>query len=206
MQRTIILIVIGVLSMVALAGDAVNGERPRSAQAIEARSKYDVAQRKAKEAYQQAVKVAGNQYAADLQKALAMAVSKGDADEIVRIKGEVERVKVEGELAGGKKFTIYANKDWQPTIEVKKGQTVRIEATGKWKAGPGTPVAFGPDGITWEGKKSFYLEGKDGGKVFIVGEDLEYTSESDGMIYLRMHDQIFSDNSGAVTVSVGDAN
>jgi len=107
---------------------------------------------------------------------------------------------------------IYAYRDWQSTgILVHEDDVLDIQAEGTWLYTPGE--YNGPEGHRRYSAPSFYplpsvpggaLIGRIGeeGQPRYVGKDTRWQAEHDGLLYLRIDDDILSDNEGAVTVKV----
>ena len=120
------------------------------------------------------------------------------------------------------KQKIYAYRDWQSTgVQLHVNETFEITAEGEWLYTPGE--YHGPDGHPRYPAPSFYpiadvaggvLIGKIGenGTPFVVGShnwnssydgwDASAGRYAEGLLYLRINDDILSDNRGAVTVDV----
>lgn len=120
---------------------------------------------------------------------------------------------------------IYAYRDWQSLgILVKPGDRVEINASGAWYYTPrdyhgpeGHPLYLSPDFYPLPGVSGGALIGRIGeeGVPFYVGTHTvidgsgsEYSSLSSravaesGLLYLRIDDDILSDNAGAIQVEV----
>jgi hypothetical protein len=109
-------------------------------------------------------------------------------------------------------LTIYAYRDWQSTgTVVKTDQRVSIRACGEWLYTPGE--WHGAEGHPRYRAPSFYplpgicggaLIGKIGeaGKLFYVGAYFTQHASTPGMLYLRIDDDILSDNEGSLQVDV----
>jgi hypothetical protein len=107
---------------------------------------------------------------------------------------------------------IYAYRDWQSVgLYLHAGDTVHIRAQGSWTYTPGE--FHGPEGHARYQAPSFYpLPGVRGGALigrigetgapFYVGRRTVQYVNSDGLLYLRIDDDILSDNEGFVTVEV----
>ncbi len=107
---------------------------------------------------------------------------------------------------------IYAYRDWQSVgVQVKQGDLIRIRAQGTWLYTPGE--YHGPEGHHKYRAPNTYpipaipggiLVGRIGedGSVFIVGRGGTFYAERGGLLYLRINDDILSDNKGYVTVEV----
>jgi hypothetical protein len=120
------------------------------------------------------------------------------------------------------KQKIYAYRDWQSVgIQVHVGDQIHIQADGEWLYTPGE--YHGPEGHPRYPAPSFYpvtgvpggvLIGKIGmgGAPFVVGRNnwgttaASWSSSSrgpeEGPLYLRINDDILSDNRGSVVVKV----
>ncbi|MDE0141825.1 MAG: hypothetical protein OXI80_13445 [Caldilineaceae bacterium] len=107
---------------------------------------------------------------------------------------------------------IYAYRDWQSTgVRVDQGDRVEIEAEGEWLY---TPDEFhGPAGHPRFPAPSFYpvssgsggaLIGRIGetGGRFVVGEGVNMQATRHGILYLRINDDVLSDNDGYVAVRI----
>lgn len=107
---------------------------------------------------------------------------------------------------------IYAYRDWQSTgLRVEEGDLLTIQAEGTWLYTPGEH--HGPQGHRHYRAPSFYplpdvpggaLIGRigEGGKPRYVGESTRWQAEHAGLLYLRIDDDILSDNKGAVTIEI----
>jgi hypothetical protein len=109
---------------------------------------------------------------------------------------------------------VYAYRDWQSVgVILHGGDRFTIKAEGEWLY---TPVGGynGPEGHKTYWAPDFYplpggprggcLIGRigQGGQPFYVGRRYVSTAVSDGTLYLRINDDILSDNQGALTVLV----
>ena len=107
---------------------------------------------------------------------------------------------------------IYAYRDWQSTgVRVRQDDLVTVEAAGVWLYTPGE--YHGPEGHDVYRAPRFYplpnvaggaLIGRIGeeGDVFHVGRRSHRRAREEGFLYLRIDDDILSDNEGYVTVEV----
>ena len=127
-----------------------------------------------------------------------------------RVPQEIRRGQIEhGSLA---KIQIFAYRDWQSTgLRVHEQEIVDISAQGTWLYTPGE--YHGPKGHQRYSSPSFYpLPGVPGGALigrigeegepFYVGEHMRRQVEHNGLLYLRIDDDILSDNEGFVQVEV----
>lgn len=107
---------------------------------------------------------------------------------------------------------IFAYRDWQSVgIEVRQGDVLTIRARGEWLYTPGE--WNGPAGHPRYRAPSYYpipgvaggaLIGKIGekGRPFYVGEIYSTRTREAGQVYLRIDDDILSDNEGKLEVDV----
>jgi hypothetical protein len=107
---------------------------------------------------------------------------------------------------------IYAYRDWQSVgLHLHRGDTINIRAQGNWLYTPGE--LHGPEGHPRYAAPSFYpLPGVRGGALigrigetgapFLVGRRTTRYVDAGGMLYLRIDDDILSDNEGFVTVEI----
>lgn len=107
---------------------------------------------------------------------------------------------------------IYAYRDWQSVgVRVNPGDVIRIRARGTWLYTPGE--YHGPEGHGRYRAPQFYpLPGVPGGALigrigengrpFYVGKGGTWTADRAGVLYLRIDDDILSDNEGWVEVEV----
>ena len=107
---------------------------------------------------------------------------------------------------------VYAYRAWQSVgVRVREGDELRIRARGSWMYTPGE--YHGPEGHARYSAPGFYplpnvpggvLIGRVGenGEPFLVGRGGVWWMRESGLLYLRIDDDILSDNDGAVTVEV----
>jgi hypothetical protein len=107
---------------------------------------------------------------------------------------------------------IYAYRDWQSTgLRVHEGDLLTLKAEGSWLY---TPNEYnGPEGHRHYQAPSFYpLPSVPGGALIgrigedgdprYVGDSARWRAQSSGMLYLRIDDDVLSDNEGFVTVDI----
>ncbi len=109
-------------------------------------------------------------------------------------------------------LTIYAYRDWQSTgVTLERGDNLLIRARGVWLYTPGE--YHGPEGHARYRAPQFYpLPGVAGGALigrigetgspFYVGARYYGPANGSGMLYLRIDDDILSDNEGEIKVEV----
>lgn len=112
--------------------------------------------------------------------------------------------------------TIYAYRQWQSVgIKVERGDLVRLTASGQWQYSPfvglhgpeggGKPVTVDTYPISSRpGVNGGVLLGRIGesGAPFVVGRGTSLLAEADGLLFLRINDDLLGDNKGALTVNV----
>jgi len=107
---------------------------------------------------------------------------------------------------------IFAYRDWQSTgVTVNPVDVVNIRARGRWLYTPnewhgpaGHPRFRAPQFYPLPGVPGGALIGKicDNGKPFYVGANISIRTQVSGQLYLRIDDDILSDNEGEVEVDV----
>ncbi len=107
---------------------------------------------------------------------------------------------------------IYAYRDWQSVgIQVHPWDTLYIRAEGSWLYTPGE--YHGPEGHrTYRSPDTYPINAVPGGVLigrfgedgepFYVGRSGTFVADREGFLYLRINDDILSDNEGYVTVEV----
>ena len=100
-------------------------------------------------------------------------------------------------------FDIHAVKEWQPTLAVRKGQRLRIRATGTWSINVHAPRwTCDAGGITTEIRRVGVLEGRIGATVVSIGTGATLVAPADGVLELECSDYWRPDNGGSVDVAV----
>lgn len=111
-----------------------------------------------------------------------------------------------------RELRIYAYRDWQSTgVYLNPGDVFTVRASGEWSY---TPDEFnGPAGHRRYAAPDFYpipnvrggcLIGRIGeeGQLFVVGDHLTRPAGAEGLLYLRIDDDILSDNVGWLAIDV----
>jgi hypothetical protein len=110
------------------------------------------------------------------------------------------------------RIRIYAYRDWQSTsVSVYEGDLISIQAKGTWLYTP--DECHGPEGHRRYRAPRFYpmpgvpggaLIGRIGpdGELFYVGRSTLWRATNNGQIYLRIDDDILSDNEGFVEIQI----
>lgn len=107
---------------------------------------------------------------------------------------------------------IYAYRDWQSVgVRVESGARIYLRAQGEWLYTPGE--YHGPEGHREYRAPDTYpipavpggvLLGRVGesGRPFLVGRGGTFYADQSGLLYLRINDDILSDNEGYVAVEL----
>lgn len=109
------------------------------------------------------------------------------------------------------KDRIYAYRNWQSVgIRVEQGDLINIHASGAWLYTPGE--YHGPEGHARFPAPSFYPVSGPGGTLigrigengppFFIGQRIRFAANREGILYLRINDDILSDNDGHVIVDI----
>lgn len=179
-----------ILAALCLVSLTFAADPPRTKAGRSAIERYSAAKAKLDAEYQARFTGLQRQLAVDLRAAIKVATRNGDLEDAQALQEYLDKL-----VGRTYTFQIDAAKDWQPTIEVEKGQKIRVDAEGEWSGG----VAYaGPDGRVG----SYYLEARIGDQLFRVGRGADIDVHQDGTLEMRMHDDVFDDNEGAITVTV----
>ncbi len=179
---------------------------PNSITALAAINRARIAIRVARQKYQDAVAAARRQEVARLKIAEKHVMQRGNLKDAVLIQKWIAAV--QPQIAHGLKFRIYATKNWQTTISLRKGESVTISASGRWSTwGKHLRYACGPDGLNDPVNHIFhgYLEGKIGnGKPFKIGDYAHLRASQDGRLKMQMYNYTgnLANDSGFLTVEV----
>ena len=105
---------------------------------------------------------------------------------------------------------VYAYRDWQRIgVQLTTGDTLYIRAQGRWLYTPGE--YHGPEGHkTYRAPNTYPIPSIAGGVLlgrigeegvpFVVGRGRTLIADRDGSLFLRINDDILSDNKGYVRV------
>lgn len=108
---------------------------------------------------------------------------------------------------------VYAYRDWQSAgVILHRGDRFTIRAEGEWLYTPvggyhgpeGHRIYRAPDFYPLPGPRGGCLIGRIGedGQPFYVGRRYRSTAGSDGVLYLRINDDILNDNKGSLIVTI----
>ena len=107
---------------------------------------------------------------------------------------------------------IYAYRDWQSVgVQLSPGDVIRLRAEGTWLYTPGE--YHGPEGHhKYPAPNTYPINGVAGGVLlgrvgedgypFIVGRGGAFVADREGFLFLRINDDVLSDNEGYVTVEL----
>jgi hypothetical protein len=110
-----------------------------------------------------------------------------------------------------KRFKIAAAEPWQKTVTVKKGDRLKIVATGNWclRTTTRTHTTCGPAGIVNSAFTGIRhdaavgaLLGRIGSSGFVIGPGTELTAPQDGDLEMQSNDPKITDNDGELTVTI----
>jgi hypothetical protein len=162
---------------------------PTTPAAKAARKKFDAAVAKADEARRVAVLAATRTYVKELEASQRTVAAAAKTEEVTRIAAALEEAKRSLDPddkadAKPKAGRVLSSKVWQPVLRVKKGQVLRITATGTWHVSP--ELECGPEGLKghWvhDNKPSGLLIARIGRQTFDVGPEAEITAPADGLL------------------------
>jgi len=112
--------------------------------------------------------------------------------------------------SGPKMFTIFANGDWQNTVQVTIGTEIIITASGTWTNDVVYVDYYGPEGYDYrdEGVPLPNINvGALIGRIetnapFLIGAGITFTAGDDGFLQLSMNDYQFQNNDGYMEVTI----
>jgi hypothetical protein len=108
---------------------------------------------------------------------------------------------------------VAARRDWTSTgLIVKRGETVRISATGSITLDPATGLSSGPDGIEQNDPKKLMPDRATGGLIAVIGADnddfvfigssAEFVTTRAGLLFLSVNEGTLSDNAGSYKATI----
>ena len=117
-------------------------------------------------------------------------------------------------LKGGKgpiktaNVDVIAKRDWTSSgLIVKRGDRIRIRASGTVTLDPNSGVTSGPEGIDQQDPKKLMQDKPTGSLIAVIGADnddfifigktTEFTAARDGLLFLSVNEGTLSDNSGS---------
>ena len=166
-------------------------QEPKSPAARGALAHYEREVKRAERAYISAVQRAQARLRKKLEQAKLAAMRSGNLDEANAIQAQLDSIAParEEDLVA----TVQANASWQEVGEVTAGSPIRIRATGAWTNGLDVPNdgVVGPKGLDAQlkhGLPNLALVARVGdGEPFLVGDDLAYTPDQGGALYMMMN-------------------
>lgn len=108
---------------------------------------------------------------------------------------------------------VAAKRDWTSTgLIVKRGERIRITATGSVTLDPATGLVSGPEGIDQADPKRLMPDRPTGALIAVIGADnddfifvgrsAEFPVTRDGLLFLSVNEGTLSDNTGAYKASI----
>lgn len=216
-----VLLILG-LSTACLQCLASAPSEPQADEAMPARVKgakkrYEESLKEAQTAFLKAEMAAKTAYLRSIKSALAEATKAGQLEQAVAINKEKEKVELEMALiqrsiAGvTTTFKVAASRDWQPLMQVQKGDVLQIRATGVWCNDVGQRKRFttNADGDPHRNVSDFIpntpysaLIGRVGEQRFLVGSSATIHVQEDGKLEMRINDKGTDDNDGELMVVI----
>jgi len=108
---------------------------------------------------------------------------------------------------------VIAKRDWTSSgLIVRRGDTIRITATGMVTLDPGSGQTSGPEGIDQADPKKLMADKATGALIAVIGADnddfifigrsAEFTAARDGLLFLSVNEGTLSDNSGSFKAAI----
>src|SRR5262249_42433910 len=108
---------------------------------------------------------------------------------------------------------VIAKRDWTSTgMIVRRGDRIRITATGTVTLDPTTGQTSGPDGIDQPDPKKLMQDRPTGSLIAVIGADnddfifigssAEFVAARDGLLFLSVNEGTLSDNSGSYRAAI----
>jgi sRNA-binding regulator protein Hfq len=108
---------------------------------------------------------------------------------------------------------VVAKRDWTSTgILVKRGDRIRITATGTVTLDPNTGLTSGPEGIDAPDAKKLMPDRPTGALIAVIGADNddfifigrsnEFTAARDGLLFLSVNEGVLADNIGSYKATI----
>jgi sRNA-binding regulator protein Hfq len=103
---------------------------------------------------------------------------------------------------------VIAKRDWTSSgLIVRRGDTIRVSASGTVTLDPNTGQTSGPEGIDQPDPKKLMADKPTGSLIAVIGADnddfifigrsTEFTAARDGLLFLSVNEGTLSDNSGS---------
>lgn len=111
-------------------------------------------------------------------------------------------------IPGAATLTVSANQQWTPTgLNVRRGETLNLRATGEIKFGPASSSPAGSGEINQANPvptvPTGALIGRIGnGQPFLIGNQTQIQAPAAGQLFLGVNDSHLPDNSGAFQVEI----
>jgi len=134
----------------------------------------------------------------------------------IPLAGDSDSTPSSSRKSGGGRTTsvdVIAKRDWTSTgMIVRRGDRVRITATGTVTLDPTTGQTSGPDGIDQPDPKKLMQDRPTGSLIAVIGADnddfifigssAEFVAARDGLLFLSVNEGNLSDNSGAYKAAI----
>lgn len=110
------------------------------------------------------------------------------------------------------RLQVYAYRDWQSLgVQVESGDMVSLRAQGEWLYTPGE--YHGPEGHqSYRAPDTYPVNAVSGGvllgrvgesgPIVVVGRGTTFVAQQSGFIYMRINDDMLSDNEGVVYIEI----
>lgn len=198
--------------VVPLMGQEVKDQRlPKSPAARNALRQYSKNLSAADEAWRQSKIQALRTYLEDLDKAMQLALTAKNVEEIKALDEETKKAKEDltqvihptmtAAAAIPENFHIKSDQDWQLVGKVRKGWVLAMKSTGQWK-GSATESTFKSEEGDSQGNGK--VQARIGTRIYPVGKEATITVDQDEDLYMRQYDHPgkFADNVGSAEVTI----
>ena len=113
---------------------------------------------------------------------------------------------------------VIAKRDWTSSgLIVRRGDTIRVSASGIVTLDPNSGQTSGPEGIDQPDPKKLMADKPTGSLIAVIGADnddfifigrsTEFTAARDGLLFLSVNEGTLADNSGAFKAAIeGESN
>jgi hypothetical protein len=177
---------------------------------VRAKERYEATERKAREVYERTMADAAKQYLAVLDAEIAKAERAKDTPAVESLTAERDAVAAAAPspTKATRSIRIPATQRWTAVGEVKRGQVLKITASGEWAYKVVNKEVLGKcgpdgDGRTHADLPSVALIGKIGdGDKFLIGSSFELKATRSGTLFLGCNDSNYEDNDGAIEVTI----
>lgn len=197
----IILIISLLFSSVALAEDTAEIRHPTARQAL---GRAEQETNKAEQVYRQALIRIHKELVRELEQAKREAMQSHLLEEANAIQAAIDQARFKLDRLTGRlqTFTIEAGKGEHDTVQVQRGDRVRILATGRWDAatnrrGRFAMNVFGQFGDQWYGPIA-----RIGTQEVRIPGEIEFIAEESGMLRIHLYGGGVDNDAGRVQVKI----